>query len=1781
MNAPSFLSQSSSTSEDVDAPIRLTDTDAALARLSAVKKGYVADPYIKHFVARAHLQPPRPPLINIGTYVRGLAIDRLVDRWFEIAENKDSKVQIVSLGAGSDTRFWRVETGKYRDRLARYVEIDFAEVTSKKAMAIRKSRELSLVLGEDVKVGNGGTTLHAEKYHLLGMDLRQSPETTLGRISKGHELILDPTLPTLLLFECVLVYMEPSASEAILRWFVEYFRPGNTALGGIVYEMFNLEDAFGKVMVNNLKVDSLPAPAGRMSKSSTASSAKPSLPSRSAWSKGPPQSTSRSQSPAPQQQHQPSHSRRPSTLGQGVPIKDGVTIPRGNASAIKSGSVVTFGSIDDDSAPISSSPAAAPTIKSSEGVKSFGSIPAQLNGKASVTTRPPTTATTATSTMTSTTAVPSSTSSPAPAGPVKLAKVDIQKLFQNPSSAPPSSAPSETSSPSLRTSSLPPPASSQHPSAQPPLPSQPSQLGSHSYQPFVPGGGRPHQNSASATRPPSSPNYPRSIPNGNGVRPSGGPNPPSSQIPAGLASPRMGHHPHPGSTIPPQIPQMAVPTWPSYYYPDQPYLYGTWYPHQGGPIPGHPHQPPHQPPHPGPHGPPHNGIPMSPHTQPPPLQPGTPTQTHAVPTNNHVPHQPHHGHSHSHSPSTSNMNFTSPPPTPSTATTRLSASSSAFIPNNRSSKITLKNPDGLEVDINQITKSTNTSTAASGSPSPAPRPGFRQSSPASPAMTPTRRPASIRIESEEQKLKRLAEEKKEKEDSSKAKADAEDKARKEKERKEKEEKDKKEKEEAEVKKKKEEEEKERIRQEEEKARLAKEEEQRKKQEEERRKKEEEEAQLKREEEERKVKEETERKLKEEEERKAKEEADKKQKEEEERLAQEAEMEQERLRLQAQEAAASKAAKAEVEDVAEASTPASEEANEEEEEGEVIEAESPKEPQSASTASPTKSSREALRVNVDLEKKPRRPGALDLSEATIKNDQLPVPLPSALSMARSIKNLGEISYPEGIESPQELHRYTREFMLQFVNICKEKPEGLPDYIAVGSEPNSSIGQDMHPISRSGSHHQRKGSTAQPTRQGSLGLGISGVKAAPPFAMGSFASGAKLGTSEERFAISNRAVSVGGNQPFGRPSPMTRTASQGGVGGTPMSTNRTRSRRGEKRNDSNRTGGRDGHAQNPQLPPEAFAPLQVTENRWDRKTITQDIDKRTLVDRKVKSLLNKLTMEKFDSISDQIVEWANKSEGETDGKTLMQVIRLVFDKATDEATWSEMYARLCRKMMERLNPSVRDDDVKGPDGKVFAGGQLFRKYLLNRCQDEFEHGWAVKVATAQAAASKAAEDEAIKAQNEKNGNSDETALYSDEYYAAQKAKRRGLGLIRFIGELFKLQMLTERIMHECLKKLLGNVDNPEEEDLESCCKLLMTVGSMLDTPRAANHMSVYFARITELRKSPFVSSRIQFLLQDVLELREKKWVSRTVVTAPSTIAQIHENAAKEKAAAEKDAYTRQISMSRSGSRRGGDRGDYPQVNPDGWAVAGGNAARPPTKAGDLSNFGKINKNTAAALTFGPSSVFTKKGSENKRESISRSSSSSNMFSMLSQGEQVAEQPKAPEPQRKRLVLAPRTKPTIDEQAAKSESDPESDGDLAAEAAEMTEEEANKKIAEDLKEFLAVRNLEEAENYLVTLPAVHHFRLVEKFTSRAIEVLKEADSQLLAEFFASATEKELIAVDALEQGFLVIAEVIDDIAIDAPKAFNYFAAIVKGAGLDDDRKALLASKSIDDSKLLELLS
>jgi [phosphatase 2A protein]-leucine-carboxy methyltransferase len=46
-----------------------------------------------------------------------------------------------------------LQSGPLKGHIASYVELDFAEITAKKAMAIRKSKPLSALLGDDVNVG--------------------------------------------------------------------------------------------------------------------------------------------------------------------------------------------------------------------------------------------------------------------------------------------------------------------------------------------------------------------------------------------------------------------------------------------------------------------------------------------------------------------------------------------------------------------------------------------------------------------------------------------------------------------------------------------------------------------------------------------------------------------------------------------------------------------------------------------------------------------------------------------------------------------------------------------------------------------------------------------------------------------------------------------------------------------------------------------------------------------------------------------------------------------------------------------------------------------------------------------------------------------------------------------------------------------------------------------------------------------------------------------------------------------------------------------------------------------------------------------------------------------------------------------------------------------------------------------------------------------------------------------------------------------------------------------
>nr|XP_046238542.1 eukaryotic translation initiation factor 4 gamma 3 isoform X3 [Scatophagus argus] len=278
------------------------------------------------------------------------------------------------------------------------------------------------------------------------------------------------------------------------------------------------------------------------------------------------------------------------------------------------------------------------------------------------------------------------------------------------------------------------------------------------------------------------------------------------------------------------------------------------------------------------------------------------------------------------------------------------------------------------------------------------------------------------------------------------------------------------------------------------------------------------------------------------------------------------------------------------------------------------------------------------------------------------------------------------------------------------------------------------------------------------------------------------------------------------------------------------------------------------------------LKKSENAWkpgmkrDGPAEDPEMQKTQELFRKVRSILNKLTPQKFNQLMKQVTDLTIDTE-----ERLKGVIDLVFEKAIDEPSFSVAYGNMCR-CLATLKVPMTDK----PNNTV-----NFRKLLLNRCQKEFEKD---KV------------DDVVFERKQKELDSAASAtererLQEELEDAKDKARRRSIGNIKFIGELFKLKMLTEAIMHDCVVKLLKNHD---EESLECLCRLLTTIGKDLDFEKAKPRMDQYFNQMEKIVKERKTSSRIRFMLQDVIDLRLHNWVSRRGDQGPKTIEQIHKEA-----------------------------------------------------------------------------------------------------------------------------------------------------------------------------------------------------------------------------------------------------------------------------------------------------
>ncbi|KAK7800636.1 hypothetical protein U0070_022520, partial [Myodes glareolus] len=580
------------------------------------------------------------------------------------------------------------------------------------------------------------------------------------------------------------------------------------------------------------------------------------------------------------------------------------------------------------------------------------------------------------------------------------------------------------------------------------------------------------------------------------------------------------------------------------------------------------------------------------------------------------------------------------------------------------------------------------------------------------------------------------------------------------------------------------------------------------------------------------------------------------------------------------------------------------------------------------------------------------------------------------------------------------------------------------------------------------------------------------------------------------------------------------------------------------------------------------LRKAENAWkpSQKRDSQADDPESIktqeLFRKVRSILNKLTPQMFNQLMKQVSGLTVDTE-----ERLKGVIDLVFEKAIDEPSFSVAYANMCRCLVT----------LKVPMAEKPGNTVNFRKLLLNRCQKEFEKD-------------KADDDVFEKKQKELEAASapeERTRLHDELEEAKDKARRRSIGNIKFIGELFKLKMLTEAIMHDCVVKLLKNHD---EESLECLCRLLTTIGKDLDFEKAKPRMDQYFNQMEKIVKERKTSSRIRFMLQDC------NWVSRRADQGPKTIEQIHKEAKIEEQ--EEQRKVQQL-MTKEKRRPGVQRVDeggwntvqgaknsrptidekiqlVPKAQLGSWGKGSSGGAKASetdalrSSASSLNRFSPLQppapsgSPSATPLEFDSRRALTSRGSMGREKSdkpLPAGTARPNTF-LRGSSKDLLDNQSQEEQRREMLETVKQLTGGVDAERASSDADRNKPRELvksdmctmsAPDKPALSEEEVERKSKSIIDEFLHINDFKEATQCIEELGAqgpLHVFvKVGVEFTLERSQITRDHMGQLLYQLVQS----EKLSKQDFFKGFSETLELADDMAIDIPHIWLYLAELV----------------------------
>eukprot|EP00922_Rhytidocystis_sp_ex-Travisia-forbesii_P014844 GHVS01022199.1.p1 GENE.GHVS01022199.1~~GHVS01022199.1.p1 ORF type:complete len:796 (-),score=211.80 GHVS01022199.1:263-2539(-) len=265
-----------------------------------------------------------------------------------------------------------------------------------------------------------------------------------------------------------------------------------------------------------------------------------------------------------------------------------------------------------------------------------------------------------------------------------------------------------------------------------------------------------------------------------------------------------------------------------------------------------------------------------------------------------------------------------------------------------------------------------------------------------------------------------------------------------------------------------------------------------------------------------------------------------------------------------------------------------------------------------------------------------------------------------------------------------------------------------------------------------------------------------------------------------------------------------------------------------------------------------------------------DPREVFQRKAQCLLNKLTIENFSRITQQLGELTAELRGEAEVRLMVD---LVLDKACLEPDWSEMYADVCQVLKWRSAiQQSRGMAVPPPADAAAARRPWFGTALVEKIREELSRLPTSLTLPSEQTVDLSKEEVALK---------------------TKKLKTRTMGVVKLIGELFYRKMLSGKTLNLLATHLVFSAEYPEDHFVEFLCNLASTVGYYMDETGGSSKLQLdtWMGRLMELQKSKKYSKRVCCVIQDLGDCRKAKWYKKTHKESAKALGDLHDQLGRE--------------------------------------------------------------------------------------------------------------------------------------------------------------------------------------------------------------------------------------------------------------------------------------------------